>query len=275
MQAPDVLFIGPMKAGTTWIQEFLHNQGSVCLPKGVKETFYFDRNNSKGLEWYSSHFSHYDKSRHKHIVEVSPSYFHSEEAPKKIYDEIGSVSLVVTLRDPVKRAWSHYLHLRRYGYTRSNLQDASEEYPQLLAASSYAQNLEKWRKCFPDSKIYILWQEDLARNPAQYAEDICEILDLPFSGLSAVSLKRTNAAAVPPSPHLAALGRRFSYFLRSYRLYGCVNMAKKLGLKKFFFGSPGAQALPELSKKDEEWLSNKLLPDYNRLMLMVDDFKVR
>lgn len=30
-----------MRTGPTWLQEYLLSRGDVCLPKNIKETFYF------------------------------------------------------------------------------------------------------------------------------------------------------------------------------------------------------------------------------------------
>jgi hypothetical protein len=48
MSKPDAMVIGPMKAGTTWLYSYLISRGDVCLPEGVKETFFFDRRFNKG-----------------------------------------------------------------------------------------------------------------------------------------------------------------------------------------------------------------------------------
>lgn len=262
---PDALVIGPMKAGTTWLHNYLEQQGNVCLPNGVKETFFFDRYYGKGIEWYESHFRNYDLIKHRRIMEIAPSYFHCEDAPERIRKELGDITLVVTLRDPIKRSWSHYLHLRRYGYTKSSLQEAAIAFPQLLGASRYYEVLQRWQTHFSPENIHVIWQEDLSANPESYARDLSRILVIPFGDLSQSAQSRSNEAAVPPSSILAALGRRTSYALRSLGLYGVVNFAKDLGLKKLFFGTPGKRALPNLTEADAQWLKEQLAMDYAML----------
>ncbi len=63
---------------------------------------------------------------------------------------------------------------------------------------------------------------------------------------------------MPYSAGPAGPGRRTSYFLRDRTLYGVVNFAKRLGLKKLFFGKPGNAALPELGEADAQWLAEQL-----------------
>lgn len=263
MTLPKALFIGPMKTGTTWVYEYLRDHGQIILPDGVKETFYFDRNYKKGPKWYAKHFS--TSSISELPLEVAPSYFHCKEAPGRIHDTLGKVPLIVTLRDPVKRSWSHYLHLLRYGYTDAPLITAVEMFPPVLEASFYSEMLTRWEAVFEKSDIHVLWQEELQENPLGYIEKICNILQISKANSLEQLPPKVNEASSPPSSKLAALGRRISSTLRANGLYGPVNLAKNLGLKKFFFGKPGVGKLPQMSIEDEKWLAERLADDYAKL----------
>lgn len=259
---PDALVIGPMKGGPTWIHDYLTARGDVCLPAGVKETFFFDHRFDRGRSWYESHFNSYDSSRHWRIMDLAPSYFHSLEAPRRVREVLGPVPLFVTLRDPVRRAWSHYLHLRRYEHTRAPLRQAAEAFPELLEASRYAACLELWRVYFPSAHFHILWQEVLACDPDQYAARLCDALGLDFNGIPDEADGRSYEAAVAPISWLAALGRHASFTLRGRGLHRVVNLAGRLGLRRFFFGSPGKRSLPKLTGPDAAWLLAQLEPDF-------------
>ena len=264
------MVIGPMKGGTSWLSDFLEFHGAVCLPKDVKETFFFDCNYAKDLGWYEKHFRHYDQKKHQLIMEVAPSYFHCPDAPARVRELLGEIPLVITLRDPVKRSWSHYLHLCRYGYTKKSIQEAAKDYPEILEASMYNAMLKRWQKYFSDDNVKVLWQENLGSNPENYAKEFCRFLDLPFHGLSKESLKPSNESAVPLSGGIAALGRKAAFKLRDMGLYSVVNAAKKLGLKRFFFGKPGSGKHIKISNEDRQWLIRQLKDDY---LLLPDKFK--
>ncbi len=50
----DFIIIGPQKAGTTWIYEYLKTLPGVCVPVKVKETFFFDKYYHKVIkDWIS------------------------------------------------------------------------------------------------------------------------------------------------------------------------------------------------------------------------------
>lgn len=255
---PNAMIVGPMRSGTTWIQDYLKFRGDVVLPRGVKETFFFDLRYEKGIEWYLAHFRRIDKNRQNLAVEVGPSYFHSVHAPERIRAVLGDIPLVVTLRDPIRRTWSHYLHLRRYGYTTLPLRQAVRDFPEILEASRYRTCLRRWEDVFGGGRISILWQEHLARSVDDYAKSLCLGLSLPFVAPPEALRERRNQAAVPASFLMAAIGDRTAHFLRANRLYSIVNLAKRLGLKRLFFGKPGASALPQITDSEWQWLAEEL-----------------
>lgn len=264
MTLPDALVIGPMKAGTTWIQDYLAARGDVALPAGVKETFFFDRRYDKGLDWYGAHFHGVDPARHRRIIEVAPSYFHCPAAPERVRSSLGEIRMVVTLRDPVQRAWSHYLHLRRYGYTKAPLSRAAEAFPEILEASRYKTCLARWRACFVAGDIHILWQDVLKGSSGDYVESLCKALDVGFIPSPDTLSGPRNAAAIPRFYRLAAIGDRTAHLLRERRLYSVVNFAKRIGLKGLFFGRAGGATMPALEESDASWLKTQLaheMPD--------------
>jgi hypothetical protein len=239
---PTALVIGPMKSGTTWIHQYLAWRGDVSLPGGVKETFFFDRHFDKGIDWYAHHFRRHDKSRHRAIVEVAPSLFHSADAPERVLSTLGRVPLIVAIRDPVARAWSHYLHLRRKGYTRLPLAQALEAYPEILDASRYSLQITRWRTSLPDVPVTILNLDNLIEDRVGYAAQLCSALELPARE-PPDSLQESNAGGAPPSFLLARVGRKTAEVLRAVGGYGVVNLSKRVGLKKWFFGPDGGVRL--------------------------------
>lgn len=259
MTLPTAMVVGPMKAGTTWIHEYFLARGDVCLPRQVKETFYFDRYFSKGPKWYSMHFDHYDNRTHRQVIEVAPSLFHSDAAPGRIRETLGEIPIVFTLRDPVRRTWSHYQHLRRYGYTRAPLRDAAREYPALLTASRYDERIALWRDALPNAPMTNLWLEDLHQTPMEYVSRLCEFAGLDYRDASQYDLSAANAATEAPSFQLARIGRNVANMLRWAGLYGVVNSAKAMGLKALFFGDAGRRpASLQPSQDDLAWIREQI-----------------
>jgi len=258
MILPTALAIGPMKTGTSWLQDYLAARADVCLPREVKETFFFDRHYARSPVWYQRRFRHFDPARHLIRMEVGPSYFHSPDAPGRIRQTLGSIPLLVILRDPAERAWSHYLHLKRKGYTRLPLQEAVIRFPEILDASRYEMQLRRWRDTFEEETIHVFQQHDLARSPEAFAQRICTVLRLPFDNLPQGASSRSNEASLPPSPLLASLATSVGNVLRASGAYGVVNLAKRFGLKQAVYGRDGEARPPRLSDEDRAWINHRL-----------------
>lgn len=255
---PNALVIGPMKSGTSWIHDYLESRGDIGLPRGAKETFFFDRRYTQGNAWYERHFKGLDAESVSLVLEVAPSYFHCKQAPGRVHEALGDIPLVVTLRDPVKRAWSHYLHLRRYGHTTAPLREAVQAFPEILEASRYATCMKRWEAVFGTDRLHVLWLEDLAQSYDEYASQLCKDLGISFVAPSDAVREKQNEMAVPSSASLARLGSWVTNVLKSNQLYGVVNLAKTVGLKELFYGKPGARTLPKLSQEDADWLASEL-----------------
>lgn len=258
--APGCIVIGPMKAGTTWIDDYLRQRGDVVLPQGVKETMFFDHHFDRGLDWYLSHFDHSKATRGRAVVEVAPSYFHNADAPGRILQTLGTVRLIAIRRDPIARSWSHYLHMRRYGMTRADFRTALQRHPEILAASRFDETLATWRAVLPPENLLVLEHDHLREDPVGFAARLCSFIGLPPSPpefFETLTISR-NAAALPRFPALAGLTNRVTFALRRLRLYGIINFLKKIGLKKFLFGAPEASKLPQMTPEERAFLQELL-----------------
>ena len=255
---PKALVIGPMKSGTTWIHEYLATRGDVCLPRTVKETFFFDYRYSDGLRWYARHFSHYDQAVHNQVAEVAPSLFHSGMAPERVRQTLGPVRLVVTWRDPVERAWSHYLHIRRRGFGEPSLERTVELYPEIVTASRYMEQTARWHSILPKAQFYWLSIDTLKNEPLEYTRQLCDALQIPFVHPCQLEFSSSNSASVPASFWLARVGYLSSRTLRRWDMYWVVNLAKHIGLKSIFFGNPSQAGHTRPEHEDIVWLRDQI-----------------
>src|SRR5690349_80920 len=68
-QLPHCIAVGVGRSGTTWLHQVL--AGHVGLPYGVKETDFFLRKYSNGIDWYKSFFR--DCAAEFPILEICPT----------------------------------------------------------------------------------------------------------------------------------------------------------------------------------------------------------
>jgi len=123
---PNFFCIGAAKSATTSLFDIL-KQHPLISTSSFKEPHFFDNseNYKKGKEWYlDSYFSNVEPT--KAIGEFSPSYLSSPLSPKRILETFGpNIKLIVILRNPIDRAYSHYLHTKRDEYERFGFLDAA------------------------------------------------------------------------------------------------------------------------------------------------------
>lgn len=107
---PNFIIIGAQKAGTTSLLYYLNQHPQV--ERGIrKEIHFFDFNYQKGENWYRAHFPfRLFLDEDKVVGEATPHYLFYPYTAKRIAEMIPDVKLIVLLRNPVKRAISHYFH---------------------------------------------------------------------------------------------------------------------------------------------------------------------
>jgi hypothetical protein len=199
---PDFLIIGVMKGGTTSLFKYLVEHPQVAAPFR-KEIKFFDSNYSFGLDWYRAHFPLKSSMKPGFLTgEASPYYIFHPTAPERIYAALPSAKLIVLLRNPVQRAFSHYQHMVRVGVEPLSFEDALDQEESRLAGEAakisadprystanhvrysylarghYFEQLQKWYSLYPADHILVLKSEDLSQTPSVVFRQTLQFLSL-------------------------------------------------------------------------------------------------
>ena len=204
---PDFLIIGAQKCGTTFLYQLLAQHPRV-KPAFAKEVHYFDLNFTKGDNWYRSYFPLRTPGGHKFITgESSPYYLFHPHAPRRASTVVPDAKLIVLLRNPIDRAYSHYQHQVKRGKvgrretltfeeaieaeekTLPNevsrmLQDERYESPShrtrsYLTRGMYVDQLLVWSSFFQRKQMLILKSEDLFDDMRNTLELMLTFLEIP------------------------------------------------------------------------------------------------
>lgn len=106
---PHVVCVGYEKCGTTTLDSIFRASDKLALPRDVKETHFFGRHYEKGLDYYNALFEIASTTRY--TVDVTPSYVRSRKALERIKRDCDHrTKIILCLRNPVYRAYSHYIH---------------------------------------------------------------------------------------------------------------------------------------------------------------------
>ena len=113
MPLPTFVIAGAQKCGTTSLAAALrqHRQVHVSRPK---ELHFFDRPlRARAASGTPTQFS--PRDRHAQIGEATPVYLDDPVARERLIQTLPDAKIVIILRNPVDRAYSHYWHKRRLG----------------------------------------------------------------------------------------------------------------------------------------------------------------
>jgi hypothetical protein len=202
---PDFIVIGAMKAGTTALYAFLREHPDITGPLW-KETSHFDRYGATGERAYRAHFPIVGRRPDVLVGEASPGYLFHPRVAGRVHALMPDVRLVVILRDPVARAFSHYQHALALGRERLSFEAALAAEPERLAGVAeriaadpgyfshewwnhsyysrglYAQQIETWLQTFPREQLLVITNDRLGSEPdATYRRVLAHIGARPHS----------------------------------------------------------------------------------------------
>jgi len=163
---PDFLCVGGEKCATTWLHDVLRRHPGVYLPT-IKETRYFESEYERSHEWYAGFFK---GARSTQVIgEVCPQYLHCEEAARRIARDLPGAKIVVSLRDPVDRAYSQYwMDVRGYwarGEAPPPFEELATRGSDYLRKGLYARQIQPYVASFGKERVFILFSERLRTTP--------------------------------------------------------------------------------------------------------------
>lgn len=249
---PNFLGIGAPKSATTWLAESLRQHPNVFMPHG-KELVYFSSETrfSFGREWYLSNFSEAGKT--KAVGEFSVPYLSGgAKVASRIFSLNPDIKLIVILRNPVERAFSHYRWLKQFGKIAPGITflDAMKQYSVLIDCSLYGAKLEEFLDYFDRSQFFITTYDSIKENPLKVLEDTYSFVGVDQKFIPSVLHKRIGKTISPRSRLLEDLRIQTHKFLRRNRLMYFVSLSKKWGLSSFYRKVNDAKTSLHLDEKE-------------------------
>lgn len=171
--------IGAQKCASTWAYGVFQQMPQVHV-SDVKEVDFFSYYFDRGYEWYERHFT--TETPVTHRGEISPSYFIDSDAPARSAAYNPDLHVLVTLRDPVSRAYSNHLHEVRKGHISGDnleFETALENNPLYLEQGRYATHLSRWLDHFPAERVHVIFQEEIHKDRKAMADRLADLMGLP------------------------------------------------------------------------------------------------
>jgi Sulfotransferase domain len=274
---PNFIVIGPGKSGTSWLFEVFGAHPAICM-SSAKETMFFESEYDRGLSWYRKFFRDCGCAKRSHAVgEISNTYIFDPQVPGRIYETFPQMKLIATLRNPIERAFSHYLFERRNGTLGDSFEDAIVQRPDLLSRGLYDQHLQPYFDRFPAEQIRVLIYDDLKADVVSYAESLWNFIGVEALEDQAVLHRRILGASEARSRIAARLFVGAGRLVRRVGFPELVTKVKGSAISKLLFRpldkskhqlkAETEQQLTEYYRADVAHLSARLNRDLTSLWL--------
>lgn len=257
--------IGAPKSGTTWISQCLDEHPSVCHAHHF-ETVFFENVNlyRKGLEYYEKFYAHYVPGQIR--GEITPTYLYSTDAGQRIKKAFPEVKLIVCLRNPIERAYSHYLAHARNGkniiWLKSFDEIRNKRDNPYLKRGLYYESLQWYVTTFGRENILILIHDDSKTDPKKFIQGIYAFLGID-SDFIPPSLTRIVNTAEERTVYSIALNQWLLYGKLGALLSRKLPYYKKLrqllvrtGIFKY-----SRKAIGLLNKRNKAWKRKPMSPE--------------
>jgi hypothetical protein len=212
---PSFIVVGGQRCGTNSLYEYIAAHPLVGRALPLPEVHFFDVSFHRGVGWYRGHFPvKYRPSWRKGSAgqritgESSPYYMFHPLAIQRIAECLPKVKLIVLLRNPVDRAYSHFNHERARGHEPYSFQEAiarekdrlqgeeekiladhsyrsfNHQHFSYLSRGVYVDQLERILAYHSGERILVLSSEELFTEPRQTHLRTLEFLGLPVLPLA-------------------------------------------------------------------------------------------
>ncbi len=273
---PNFFIVGVAKAGTTSLYTHLKKTPGVFM-SSEKEPHYFYNKvaqsiENRGIGKQSEYLKLFQgATKEKAIGEASPGYLVNPESAKLIHDAVPNARIIILLRNPVERAFSHYLTRKTKGTVKqtfheiitSGINDRKKgivsEFNFVLDPGLYTTNVERFLDIFGIDKVKILIFEEFIKEPKKTVKEILEFLG--------VDAKPPENIEKPYNVFRAPRGKLSQIILTSDRL---VNLSRHIlpqslrwELKEKFLVKK--ESKPKIAKEDTQLLEQFYKNDIREL----------
>lgn len=274
----DFFIVGTPKAGTTSLYHYLNNHPEISMSIR-KETNFFsyaaiekqkmygmqDRINT--IEKYHSLFT---DNKSKILGEASVSYLFYRDVPEKIRSYNQDAKIIIMLRNPIDRAFSHYLMDLRLGFVNNDFDEIIEKgkidkslnlfYQQYVEVGLYYKQVKRYLDTFGNKNTLIIFHQDFKRDLESVLFRVYQFLNINKNFKNKIRAKH-NAYIMPKSTILKKI-YSIAVFRKIINKFIPKGVVKKIGV--LFFEKVKKPKLSDSTK-------NMLLKIYNEDILLLEN----
>lgn len=207
----DFIIAGTQKGGTTALDEYFRKHQNICMAE-KKEVHFFDEDRyfDNHITNYSKYHKYFNPNDHSQVIgEATPIYMYWNKAIERIHVYNSQIKLIIILRNPIERAFSHWNMERDKGRdSRTFLQAIIDEDSKInsqnhfqnktfsyLDRGYYSKQIKNIYNYFNKNQLLILRNEDLRQDPDNILVDIAKFLSIP--PFNPIDHKEINSRSYP------------------------------------------------------------------------------
>lgn len=213
---PNFFLIGTTKGGTSTLHVWLRQHPDVYMPARKELHFFCSCPNPRlqAVDTTEAYRNLFHRRGTAVSGEASPCYMYYPDVAKLLRDFSPSARILISLRDPVERFWSHYLMHEFYNPSGRSPHQVIEEclagerttaINDLVGLGMYAEQVARMIDAFGPERVLITFLEHIAIAPDRVYEAIVEFLGI---APSPVDLTKKDKQYVEPRGRLGKLALR-------------------------------------------------------------------
>jgi hypothetical protein len=273
---PDFFIVGAPKSGTSSLYRYLAQHPDVFLSEPKEPHFFHNRRlpgapvlGEKNLDEYLHLFRGVPKETK--AGDASTSYLYSTNAALEIGRFKPEAKILMVLRNPVDRAYSHYWNHVRDGIESLSFEEALRVEPRRVSSrrwcgfyyvevGRYAEQVARYLEVFGEDSVRIYLFEDLQKDAEGVCQDVFRFLEVD-TGRSVDTSEIYNRSGPPRSTHLASL---LYYLSRKRSVARALPTAFGRGAKEWLLAR-NTKPVPEMDADMRSWLQEVFRDDILRL----------
>lgn len=264
MTLPTFLGIGVQRGGTTWLHALLSSHPDVYMPIRRKEVRFFDRYYEHGLSWYEPFFCPSEQAnQYQAIGEISTQYYDCSECPERIFTTLPQIKMIIMLRHPISRAYSHYGFTVQRGNYRGSFKDFLANRPNTLEKGFYSRYLKNYLRYFDRTQILALLFEDVFVDISKTQKTLANFLNIDVGKFPpALPNSKVNESSIPTFQSVSGFAVKTGRRLRKWHLEPVVDFVMRLGLQRVL---AKGKSLPPLNEEVKKQLSGQYQNEFDEL----------
>ncbi len=190
MKKVDFFIVGAPKAGTTSLYHYLNEHPEIDMSSQKEPDFFSDISlqkqklyyKKKRIDTFKKYYALFQGEDIRLRGEASVSYLFYEDVPQRIIKYNAHAKIIIMLRNPIERAFSHYLMDYRLGLISESFETIIQNqlkssrynlfYQQYILVSEYAPQVKRYLAAFPKENIHFIYYEDFKEHTATIVNNV-------------------------------------------------------------------------------------------------------